>query len=97
MSAEQPRRGGRGTGGSRPGRAATWSRAPSASSWARTRWVRPLWWVLYGVGLFALLFALGGVEVGAMAGVFVLLLTGLSYFVGSAAWDDLVLRQRGGR
>ncbi|MFC7262206.1 hypothetical protein [Streptomyces lutosisoli] len=62
---------------------------------AQTIGLTPLLWVVYAVGLLVLLARLGGIEVGCAAGVFVLLVSGLSFYIGSGAWDDLVLQQRG--
>ncbi|MFD4634754.1 hypothetical protein ACFVYR_29000 [Streptomyces sp. NPDC058284] len=62
---------------------------------ANTIGFAPLLWVVYAVGLLVLLARLGGVEAGCSAGAFVLLVSGLSFYIGSAVWDDLVLQQRG--
>ncbi|MFF3762681.1 hypothetical protein ACFYYR_01080 [Streptomyces sp. NPDC001922] len=54
-----------------------------------------LLWLLYAVGLFALLARLAGAEAGCSAALCVLLLSALGCWIGSAAWEDLVLRERG--
>lgn len=64
---------------------------------ANTIGFTPLLWLVYAVGLLVLLARLGGVEAGCSAGAFVLLLSGLSFYIGSAVWDDLVLQQRGNK
>ncbi|MEU4926968.1 hypothetical protein AB0G54_10755 [Streptomyces yokosukanensis] len=55
----------------------------------------PLLWVLYAVGLLVLLARLGGIEPGCSAGIFILLVTGLAFYIGSGVWDNLILQERG--
>ncbi|WP_369391148.1 hypothetical protein AB5J72_28520 [Streptomyces sp. CG1] len=62
---------------------------------AHTVGLTPLLWLVYAAGLLVLLARLGGVEAGCSSTLFVLLVTGLAYYIGSGAWDDLVLHQRG--
>lgn len=64
---------------------------------ANTIGFTPLLWVVYAVGLLVLLARLGGVEAGCSAGAFILLVSGLSFYIGSAVWDDLALQQRGNK